>query len=104
MQKIHLAHVGVDESAKLEINNHQTTQPPVEKQQVHAKPFVADSQPLLPSDEGKLVAEFEQEGFKMANERIFQITFGVLVFQVEKFEHQRITNLGSSSLSMAGRA
>ena len=65
---VHLTDVGMSESANFEINDYEATQPTMEKHQVHAKPFMADAQSLLPPNESKLVAEFEQEAFEMSNQ------------------------------------
>jgi len=48
------------EIANLETNYYERPQPPVEEQQVHAKPLVPGAQTLLPRDKNKFVAKFQQ--------------------------------------------
>ena len=61
---MHLAHVRMAQLGQLEINDHQTSQPPVKKEQIHTKPTIADAQPTLASDECKVAAQLEQEVFQ----------------------------------------
>src|ERR1039458_8057587 len=64
----------------------------MEEHQVHTKPLMADPQPFLSANKCKLVAEFEEECFKMPNQRVFQFAFGVFVFETKKFEDERIAD------------
>ena len=90
--KVHLPDVGVDECADFQVNDEQATQSPMEEHQIHPKPFVADPQSPLPPNKRKLVAEFQQKIFQMPDERVFQIALGVFIFQVKKFQKQRIAD------------
>jgi uncharacterized Rmd1/YagE family protein len=64
----------------------------MEEHQVHPEPLVPDPQPLLSAYKRKFIAEFEQKGFEVPDERILQIAFRVFVLQVEKFQQQRIAD------------
>ena len=64
----------------------------MKKHQVDLEPLVIEPQLPLPSDEAKIVAQFEQKRFQVLDERFLQIALTVLVFQVEEFEHKRVTN------------
>src|SRR5439155_4192275 len=86
---VHLSDVRMSESANFDINDYEATQPTMEKHQVHPKPLMADPQPLLPPNEGKLVAEFEQEAFEMSNQRLLQFALGIFILQAKEFEHHR---------------
>src|SRR5579883_3203191 len=90
------------ESPNFKVNDEKASQSPMEEHQVNAKPFMADPQSLLPSDKRKFVAEFQQEGFKMSDERIFQFVLGVFVFETKKFEQQRIANFFISGDGIIG--
>src|ERR1035441_2027652 len=90
--QIHLSDVGVNQRTDLQVNDDQAAQPPMEEHQVHTKPLMADPQPFLSANKCKLVAEFEEECFKMPNQRVFQFAFGVFVFETKKFEDERIAD------------
>jgi hypothetical protein len=77
--KVHLPNVGVSKRPDFQVDQDEATQPTMEEHQVHSKPFMADPQPLLPPNEGKLVAEFEQEAFEMSNQRLLQFAFRVFI-------------------------
>jgi len=49
--------------ADLKVDHDQAAQLPMVKQEIYPIPLLADPQPPLPSDERKIVAEFEQEFF-----------------------------------------
>ena len=55
--EVHLSGVGVGEFADLQVDDHQTSQATMEKEQVHPIPFVADAQTLLPADEAEIAAQ-----------------------------------------------
>ena len=76
---MHLACVGVSEFANLKVDDDERFQAPVKEQQVNAIPLVADAQPPLPANEGKVVAQFQQEIFQPMDKRRFQAGFRVFV-------------------------
>ena len=90
--EVHLAGVGVGEGAELEVEDDEAAQAAVEKDEVHAIPHAADAQAALASDEGEVAAEFEQEGFEVAHEGVFEVGLGVFVLEVEEFEHERVAD------------
>jgi hypothetical protein len=85
-----LTGVGVVEGAELEVYDDEAAQAAVEEDEVHAIPRAADAEAALASDEGEVAAEFEQEGFEVADEGVFEVGFGVFVAEVEEFEHERV--------------
>jgi hypothetical protein len=54
-----LTGVGVGEFAELQINQDKAAEAPVEEEKIDAVPLMADSQALLPRDEGKVVPQFK---------------------------------------------
>ena len=56
----------------------------MKKEQVHAKPLVVDPEPALAVDEGKVVAEFEEEGFEVTDERVLEVGLRVFIAQAEE--------------------
>jgi hypothetical protein len=89
---MHLAGVGVGEFAELEVDHHEAAKAAVKKEQIHPIPFIADTQAPLAADEGEVATEFEQESFKMPDQRGLKLTFGVFVLEIEEFEHERIAD------------
>jgi len=59
--EVHLPSIGVAEFADLEVDDHQTLELAMEKQQVNAEPVVVDAQAALTADEGEVVAQFQEE-------------------------------------------
>ena len=51
---------------------------------------VADAKPLLPAEECKGAAQFQQEGFEFADQGLFEIVLGVFVVQVRELQVERI--------------
>ena len=94
---MHLPGFGVSETTDLQVDDYQTSQPPVKEQQVDPVPFVADAQTPLAAHEAEVTAQFQEEGLQVADERLFQIAFRVLVLEVEKFEDER--GFGTKTLS-----
>jgi hypothetical protein len=47
------------------------------EQQVDIKVFIVHPDPLLPRNEGETIAEFEQEGFDLSQDRGFQLSLAV---------------------------
>ena len=76
----------------------------MEEQQVDAIPLVADAQPPLAADEGEVAAEFEQEGFEVADEGVLEVGLGVLVLQAEELEDERVLDFLLGRDGVAGRA
>ncbi len=75
------------EPTKLEIDEHETMQPPVEEYKVHPIPFIPDSQALLSCNKSKLATKLQKEILKMPDERVFEVGLGVFVLEAEEFEH-----------------
>jgi hypothetical protein len=64
----------------------------VEEEQIYAIPFVVDAQAALATDEGEVVAQFEEKGFEVADERVFKIALGILVAQAEEFKDEGMSD------------
>ncbi len=81
-------------------------QAPMEEDQVDPIPLVIDAEPLLAADEGEVVAELQQEAFHVPDQGLLQLGFGVLVFQFEKLQHERVLQLllGRDGIIGAGLA
>ena len=62
----------------------------MEENEVDAEPFVVDAKPALAANEGKIVAQLQQEIGEMPDERLLQIRLGVFVLEVEEFEDERV--------------
>ena len=58
--QVHLPDIGMAEPAQLQIENNQAAQAAMEEEQVHAIPFVVNTQPALATDKGEVIAEFER--------------------------------------------
>src|SRR5690606_20797481 len=65
--EVHLARVRMSELADLQVNDHQTTQPSMEEEKVHAIPFFTDAQALLPAGETEIITQFQEEGLQMTD-------------------------------------
>ena len=81
---------------------HEATQAAVEEEEVDAVPGVADAQAALAGDEGEADAEFEEEGFEVADQCGFQIVLGEIVAEVEKFEDEGVFEGGGGGEGVSG--
>jgi hypothetical protein len=54
----------------------------VEEHQIDAEPFVVDAEPLLASDEGEIIAEFQQERLQVVDQRLFEVALGIFVLEM----------------------
>jgi hypothetical protein len=97
--EVHLASVGVGEFSKLQIYDDEATKLPVEEEQVDSIPFRAYPQPFLPSHKGEIAAKFEQEMLNAPDQRGFKIGLGILIFEVEKLEDERVSDFGVGRLA-----
>lgn len=53
---MHLPHIGMSQTAQLQVDDDQTAQLAMEGQQIHPVPSLVDMQPKLPPDEGEALA------------------------------------------------
>ena len=60
--EVHLSSVGGRESAGLQVDDHQASQRPVKKQQIHPIGFITDAQVFLPAYEAEVAAQFQEVG------------------------------------------
>src|SRR5882724_2205463 len=89
---MHLPGVRVVELADLEVDYHEASEPPVEEKQVDAEPGVIKAQSTLAPDERKVIPQLQQKIGQVPDKRVLKIRLRILVFQTEKFEHERIPN------------
>ena len=88
--EVHLSRVGMSESADLQVDDHKTSQKSVKEQEIDSIPFVTNSQAPLPAHETEISAQFQEEVLQTADQRLFQIAFGILILEVQEFEDERI--------------
>ena len=60
----------------------------MKEQQIDSVPFVADPQTPLSAHETEVSAQFQEEGLQTADQRFFQIAFGILILEVQEFEDE----------------
>ncbi len=58
--KKHLSRIGMREFADFQIDDDETPQTTMEKDQVNPEPFITDAQSFLPTDETKITAQFQK--------------------------------------------
>ena len=77
--EVHLSGIRISESIRLEVDDYQTAQTPVEEKKIDPKPSIVEAKSLLASEKGEVVTQLQQEIREIADERLFEITFRVLV-------------------------
>ena len=77
--EVHLSGIRITESIRLEVYDEQTTETPVEEKKIDTKPRIVEAKSLLASEKSEVVTQLQQEVREMADERLFEITFRVLV-------------------------
>lgn len=90
------------EAAEFQIEDDEAAQAAVKEQQVYPIPFVVDSQPALASNKREVVTEFEEKGFEMTDERIFEFALRILVAEAEEFEDERVSDFLIRADGIAG--
>src|ERR1700719_2590300 len=88
--KLHLPGMLRAEFLQLEVHGHKPPQFAMIEQQVDIKVFIVHPDPLLPRNEGETIAEFEQEGFDLLQDRGFQLSLAVAVVKPEEIEDVRV--------------
>jgi hypothetical protein len=78
---MHLPRIRMRELSEFQIDDDQTSQATVEKNEVHAVPFVIDAQAALAADKRKVVPQLQQKALKVADQRFLDIIFRVLIFE-----------------------
>ena len=89
---LHLAQVRVRQTAELQINQHITPQQPVVEHEVHEEVLAVKREPLLPGLEQKTLAQLQQEPLDLAEDRGFEVRFGIprLLVEAEELQDQRL--------------
>ena len=77
--EVHLSGIRISEAIRLEVDDDQTAQTPVEEKKIDPKPSIVEAKSLLASEKSEVVTQLQQEVREMADERLFEITFRVLV-------------------------
>src|SRR3989338_9945138 len=90
---MHLSRVGVAEASKLQVDNHQTTQPAMKQQKIDPKPLFVDTKPPLPSDKSEIVTHLQEKCFQFTDNGFFHLGLRILVLQAQKLQDQRILDL-----------
>ncbi len=89
---MHLPCVRIAEATNLQINNEQASQAPVKKHEIHSKPGVIDPYTPLPTYEGKVITELEEEVRQVLNQSRFEIRLRIFVLHVKKFKDKWIAD------------
>jgi hypothetical protein len=89
---VHLPHVGVSEAPQFQIYHDQTAELAMKKEQVDTIPLVANPQPTLASNEGKISAQLQQKRLKMKDQG--SLSFGL----IRRWEHRLHSVVTSPSL------
>ena len=72
------------EFAQLQVNDDEGAKMPMEEEEINPIPFVAHPKPLLARHKSKIVAQLEQEMFEMKDQRLFQLSFRILILETQK--------------------
>src|SRR5271166_286258 len=104
--KLHLPGMLRAEFLQLEVHGHKPPQFAMIEQQVDIKVFIVHPDPLLPRNEGETIAEFEQEGFDLSQDRGFQLSLAVAVVKPEEIEDVRVAEdqIGNEAVFIAQRS
>jgi hypothetical protein len=62
----------------------------MEEDEVDTEPCVVDAKPALAAQEGKIVAQLQEEVGEAVDEGLLQVRLGVFVLEVEEFEDERV--------------
>src|SRR6266511_5234250 len=76
----------------------------MKKQEINPVPLIPNAEAALATEEGKVPAQLQQETLQVADQRLFQIVFGILIFEPEELQHKRVFDLllgGGGVLSSA---
>jgi hypothetical protein len=65
----------------------------MKKDEIDPVPLVIEPQAPLAPDEREIISQLEQKCLQSRDERSFQITLRVLVFEIKKLEYVRIFDL-----------
>ena len=69
--EVHLPYVGVSEAPQFQIYHDQTAELAMKKEQVDTIPLVANPQPALAGNKGKISAQLQQKRLKMKDQGFF---------------------------------
>ena len=84
--EFHLAFVVGFEVAELEVDGDEALEASVIEKEIEIEVVGIDLEAFLAGEEGKAVAEFEQEGFDLAEDGVFEILLEVAVAEAEEVE------------------
>ncbi len=92
--KIHLPGIAMLEGAGLQVDQQVAAQDAMVEDQVEVVMLVPDRDALLPRLEAEPRAQFEQEGLKVVEQRLFEVGFQIVGFfrEAGEFEHIGVTD------------
>jgi len=73
--QVHLSRISVSKFSNFEIDDHETPQSAMEKEEIDSKPLVSDSELSLASDERKVISEFKEKFLEILDEGFLKIVF-----------------------------
>lgn len=88
--ELHLALVRRLEATQLQLDRYQPAQGTRVEQQVKVEVVVVDRHPLLASNEGPTVADLQQEGSEVVDDRLFKVSLVVGAPQTQEVEQVRV--------------
>ena len=74
------------EAAELQFHRHQAAQAAVEKEQVEIEVVAVDDHPFLALDKGKTPAQLQDEGLKLAQDGVLQVSLIVALAQAQEIK------------------
>lgn len=84
--EFHLAFVFGLEVAEFKVNGDEPPEVAVIEKEIEIEVVGIDLNAFLAGKEGEAVAEFEQEGFNLAEDRVFEVLFEIAVVKAEEVE------------------
>jgi hypothetical protein len=83
----------VCEPTGFQVYDYESPKPAVEENQINPIPFGSDVQAFLSSDEGEIVAHFQEKLLETPNESIFEFRLRIFVLPVQEFQDERVSHL-----------
>jgi hypothetical protein len=92
--EFHLADVGGLEGLQLQLDGDESTEVPVEEEEIQVKVVFADTDPFLPGNEGESGTELQKDTLNFPQNRGFKVPFAVGTFESEQIEKVGIAEHG----------
>ncbi len=71
--EVHLPSVRVTEFTNLQVCDYKSSQTAMEEHEINTKPGVVDTKPALAADEGKIIAQLQEEVHEVLDKRFLQV-------------------------------